>query len=331
MNTQSTQRFGCYIGNIDRSVPLEMLRQLFSQCGTILDCSLNGRDEDPYRYGFIDFATEEDRQRAMRFNGFPLNDRKLKVGISKGNVNKPESAPGNRRLNNNNNNNNIPNFNNNNSNNNNTDIAGNSFIPGASSGLGSLLPGGIPSGLSPAQIAQLMQMLQSAQGQPGAPAVGPQGTGTTPQPPFMMPPATPSPMPGNIPPPMGYPGMNNSMHGMNPAMHPMGGPWGPGMVGGGFPPNHPMGHMPPPHRMPFPRGPANPPPSEEVLKMREKQRAEFYDVVRKDAEKYEKKMAEKASKEKKGDAGAITSDDDSSDDEGEQPRKVRRAETIDEK
>ena len=86
----SQTRYGCYIGNIDRSVTIDMLKQVFCQCGTIIDCSLNGREGDPYRFGFIDFATEDDRARAMKYNGFTLVGRKLKVGISKGNVNKPE-------------------------------------------------------------------------------------------------------------------------------------------------------------------------------------------------------------------------------------------------
>ncbi|KEG08486.1 RNA-binding protein, partial [Trypanosoma grayi] len=102
------QRFGCYIGNIDRSVTLEVLRQVFSQCGTIIDCSLNGRDEDPYRYGFIDFASEDDRARAMKYNGFTLAGRKIKVGVSKGNVGRPEG------YNNTSNNNNNSSSNNNN-------------------------------------------------------------------------------------------------------------------------------------------------------------------------------------------------------------------------
>ncbi|KAG5503598.1 hypothetical protein JIQ42_05820 [Leishmania sp. Namibia] len=88
--TPMQTRFGCYIGNIDRSVTIDMLKQVFCQCGTIIDCSLNGREGDPYRFGFIDFATEDDRARAMKYNGFTLVGRKLKVGVSKGNVNKPE-------------------------------------------------------------------------------------------------------------------------------------------------------------------------------------------------------------------------------------------------
>lgn len=93
-SANTPQRFGCYVGNIDRTVTLEMLKQVFSQCGTIIDCSLNGRDEDPYRYGFIDFASEDDRQRAMKYNGFTLVGRKLKVGHSKGNLNSKAEGTG---------------------------------------------------------------------------------------------------------------------------------------------------------------------------------------------------------------------------------------------
>lgn len=92
MASNPPQLFGCYIGNIDRQVTKDILMQLFSQCGTIVDCSLNGSEENPYRYGFIDFATEDERKRAMKFDSFPLAGRKLKVNISKGNVNKPDPA-----------------------------------------------------------------------------------------------------------------------------------------------------------------------------------------------------------------------------------------------
>lgn len=88
-----TTRYGCYVGNIDATVPLDTVRQVFAQCGTILDCSLNGRDSDPYRFGFIDFGTEADRERALKFNGVVLAGRPLKVGVSKGNVNKPIDGP----------------------------------------------------------------------------------------------------------------------------------------------------------------------------------------------------------------------------------------------
>lgn len=85
-------RYGCYVGNIDSSVTLENLKEVFGQCGKIVDCSLNGRETDPYRYGFIDFASEGDRERALLFNGVAFLGRPLKVGISKGNVNRAEQS-----------------------------------------------------------------------------------------------------------------------------------------------------------------------------------------------------------------------------------------------
>jgi RNA recognition motif-containing protein len=80
----SDPRCGCYIGNIDSSVSLELLKQCFQQCGRIVHASLNGKETDPYRFGFIDFATEEERDAALRFDGVDLAGRKLKVGRSKG-------------------------------------------------------------------------------------------------------------------------------------------------------------------------------------------------------------------------------------------------------
>lgn len=363
-NSPSQQRFGCYIGNIDRSVSLELLKQLFSQCGTIVDCSLNGRDEDPFRYGFIDFATEEDRSRAMKFNAFVLHERKLKVGISKGNVNKPDGpsahkrnqlGEGNTNNNNNSNNNNI---------NSKVGQASNSSIPG--------LPTNLTSGLSSAQMDILMQVLQNAQQQGQNPAAAvlaaagpnmllPNSTGSS------AGAAMPAPF-SSIPPPppsvgasINYP-TNISLNGSNPHSSVMGGGgtgvWGgpggmPQMPGGqgGMMPGHggymagpmnpmngPGGLMPAhPHHafhsrgMPFSRGPANPPPSVEVLQLRERQRAEFIDVVRKDAEKYEKKMEKKHKKKESEKEGIHSSEEeeDDSDDEHDDKKK-RKLETSEE-
>lgn len=80
----SDPRCGCYIGNIDSSVSLELLKQCFQQCGRIVHASLNGKETDPYRFGFIDFASEEERDAALRFDQVELAGRKLKVGRSKG-------------------------------------------------------------------------------------------------------------------------------------------------------------------------------------------------------------------------------------------------------
>ena len=86
------QRFGCYIGNIDSTISLDEFRALFSQCGPIIECSLNGSQDKPFRYGFIDFASEEGRANAKRFDGYSLKGRSLKVNDSKGNVGRPQGS-----------------------------------------------------------------------------------------------------------------------------------------------------------------------------------------------------------------------------------------------
>lgn len=288
----SAERFGCYVGNIDRSVPLEMLKQIFSQCGTIIDCSLKGGDDAPFRYGFIDFATEDGRQKALKFDGLPVKDRKLKVGKSKGNANGMDGP--NRR-------------NNPNQQNNMNDIGGNPMSnPLLAGGPNAIPPGMNPNfaGLSPAQMMQLAQMLQGGPPPPGQPPYG----GVMGGPP--TPPAAMAPM-----------NMNYGQPSMQPG-------WGgPAPMGGFYPP---MGPPHGGHRMggpQFVRAPANPPPSAETLKLREKQRGEFFDVVRKDAEKYQKKMAEKAAKSKKEDTQISSEDEDSSDDETQQDKKRTKTES----
>lgn len=273
-----------------------MLKQLFSQCGTIIDCSLNGREEDPYRYGFIDFASEEDRLRAMKFNGFPLNDRKLKVGISKGNVNKPD---------------------------------GFSSMMGRRPEQGMMMPG-MPAGISPAQMEMLVQMIQNAQngGQP-LPGAAPATTSPQPQAYMMNPPPNAMPSPSGGPygaMPMPHPmsaGGPPQWAGMPPAMGPQGGyPMQMHNGGGG---QHHMGGG---NRMPYTRGPANAAPSEELMRLREKQRKDYFDVVRRDAEKYEKKMSERSNKDDaRGGKDGQSSDDDSSDDEQTAKRERRESHT----
>lgn len=353
------QRFGCYIGNIDRSVSLELLKELFSQCGTIVDCSLNGRDEDPYRYGFIDFATEEDRSRAMKFNSFLLHDRRLKVGISKGNVNKPEAGTGNRRH--------QPNDGSANNNNNNYSKVENNMslnTPGM---------GGNPAnGISKAQMDMLVQALQYTQQQgqnPTAPvsasvsanmlppATPGTSVGNPVPPPFSALAPTPSPvgapmnfhnnvpLSGNTPPPLGMGGPGAGVWGGPGVMMPGNGPNGGYMPGGAMPPlmGNPGGLMPPvPPPLPhhglhsrgmgsYSRGPANPPPSPEVLQLRERQRTEFLEVVRKDAEKYEKKMEKKHKKKENEKEGTRSSEDEGEDSENEPgDRRKRKTETSDE-
>ena len=84
VNSSQPDRFGLYVGNVDSSITLEVLKETFSQYGKVIDAALAGRDTDPFRFGFIDFATAEDRDRALNVNGYQLQGRALKVGLSKG-------------------------------------------------------------------------------------------------------------------------------------------------------------------------------------------------------------------------------------------------------
>lgn len=411
----SQTRFGCYIGNIDRSVTLDMLKQVFCQCGTIVDCSLNGRDEDPYRYGFIDFSSEDDRARAMKYNGFTLVGRKLKVGVSKGNVNRPDGYDqtsagaiggvgrgGHSGGNSSNNNrggagsnngsqmsmnggggrlssngltpqqqmeaqiilqllqqgtmdprqltpaqqellmtslvqgNSSGNTSNNNagtsmSNNGNGSNGGNSSNGGA---MGMMMngPAAMPQQQQPVPMQQQQQMVppMGSMMQPGSNMGGLGGApGMYPNP--MMPPMGWGPMPmnqmgGNH---RGYGG--NGSHGRGAGGNggsgngSGGGSYGNGMApagGGGGGAAAAAG---------FHRGPANPVPSDETLRLREKQREQYYDVVRKEAEKYEKKIKEKLGLDTSSAAPVntnISDDSSASDDEAEKPaKKAKRDES----
>ncbi|KAF5225863.1 putative RNA-binding protein 29 [Trypanosoma cruzi] len=330
MSQVPQQRFGCYIGNIDRSVTLEVLRQVFSQCGVIIDCSLNGRDEDPYRYGFIDFASEDDRARAMKYNGFTLAGRKIKVGVSKGNVGRPEgfnnTSSGN--------NNNTHSGGNTNTNNNNqqpqqmqqpqqpqippVSLAA-SFLPtvmhqqqqSAQLLMQLIQQGAIDvNNLTPEQQQILMASLlpQAAPPAPGIPAIPPMA-------------------------PMGYPPMHQAWGapraGAGGGAAGIGGV-GVGVVGGGGGGGMYAGGAPINRGIPYSRGPANPMPSEETVKLREVQRKQFLDVVRRDAEKYEKKLQERSVKE--GRVGSVSGSDDSSEDEdAEKSRRTQDKRNEDEK
>jgi hypothetical protein len=262
-------RFGCYVGNIDASVPLETIRQVFAQCGTILDASLNGRDTDPYRFGFIDFANEPDRERALKFNGVVLAGRPLKVGVSKGNVNRPNS-----------------------------DGTTNPRSHGGAGGDGgmsestALLVQLVQSGaVNPANLTAEQQRLLSGAllGGMGAPSMG----GGMPPPPMPMMPQQP----------MGAPMMGGGGGMMAPQGY---GGYPPQANGGGY------GARPGGYR----RGPpsANPPPSEELMMLRQAQRKTFFDVVTKEAERYQEKMQKRKNKR---DGSRSDSDSSSSDDEGD--------------
>ncbi|KAG5480993.1 hypothetical protein LSCM1_06667 [Leishmania martiniquensis] len=390
--TPMQTRFGCYIGNIDRSVTIDMLKQVFCQCGTIIDCSLNGREGDPYRFGFIDFATEDDRARAMKYNGFTLVGRKLKVGVSKGNVNKPEG------------------------------FATGNGIGGGYSRMGGnrhhQSDGGLminANGLSPQQQMEarlLLQFLQEGKMDPRQlspaqqqllitclghgnntnaanssttnsvssalastqpPPMGSMGSSAmqSPLPPHSMP--TSNNMMGDATAfmsnsntgngsagtgiPMMVGGAPQGIHiNMGPnMMDPMSGGYGMAPVRpqqqswGDMPMNGPGMYTPkmcvplhrPPQQMPMPSVPQqpygitvgagpisapgaaehnrgsfiNPPPAAETLKLREKQREQFFEVVRRDAEKYERKLREKKAHSSAGGDAERSGDSSASDDE----------------
>lgn len=76
-----TVRYGVYVGNIDSSISVDALKQAFSVCGPIVEASLNGAETNPYRFGFIDFATDEARQKALGMNGYTLSNRTIKVNL----------------------------------------------------------------------------------------------------------------------------------------------------------------------------------------------------------------------------------------------------------
>jgi splicing factor, arginine/serine-rich 12 len=80
----NVRTFGCYVGNIDTSVTLEMLKEFFSQCGRVVNATLNGPETGAYRFGFVDYATEPERDNALRLHNTMLASRPLRVGHSKG-------------------------------------------------------------------------------------------------------------------------------------------------------------------------------------------------------------------------------------------------------
>lgn len=250
------QRYGCYIGNIDRSVPLEALRRIFAQCGTIVDCSLNGRDTDPFRYGFIDFSSAADRERALKFDGTEVGGRPLKVGVSRGNVSR-QAGPG-------------------------------QDGPGAGMGGGMPMGGGMGAPMAPPRPdPSMMQLLQGVQS--GAIPFAQLAPDQQRQLSSMM---QAAPMPyGGAPPQFG--GFPQGGYGMAP-MH------------RGFNPG--MSRRP---------QSANPPPSEETVALRAAQRRAFFDVIRKEADKYV---------EKKGKSRKSGSDSDSSSDDEEADKKKSRSE-----
>lgn len=307
------QRFTVHVANIDMSVSVEMLKQVFCSCGTILDASLNGRLDAPARYGFIDFAAEESRQRALKYDGYTLVGRKLRVSVSKGNVGRPEASR-----------------------------EGHGYgghASGGGGGYGAGVPGPAPvgaNGLSAAEQQQaqfLLQLINQGSVDPttlteaqrtllvaalSGGAVAPSATLA----PAAAAASAPMPLQQQQQPmvPMGmynpYAAMQNPYGGM-PYGQPM---MPPGMMGpGGY------GQ---PHHMPRQQRPApNAPPSEELVKRREIQRKQFMKVVLEETEAYEKKLVAKEGGGKSGADESSGSDDDENGD-AKKPR-VESAATDD--
>lgn len=71
-----------YVGNLAYSTTQEAVRELFTQAGDVADVALiTDRDTGrPKGFGFVEMATEEGAQEAIRrFNGFTLDSRALTV------------------------------------------------------------------------------------------------------------------------------------------------------------------------------------------------------------------------------------------------------------
>ncbi|MBL8120010.1 MAG: RNA-binding protein [Anaerolineae bacterium] len=71
-----------YVGNLSYGTTQESVRTLFAQAGDVAEVTLiNDRDTGrPKGFGFVEMATEEAAQEAIRrFNGFTLDNRPLTV------------------------------------------------------------------------------------------------------------------------------------------------------------------------------------------------------------------------------------------------------------
>jgi len=71
-----------YVGNLSYSTSQDTIRELFEQVGEVAEVNLiTDRDSGrPKGFGFVEMATEEGAQEAIRrFNGFTLDNRPLTV------------------------------------------------------------------------------------------------------------------------------------------------------------------------------------------------------------------------------------------------------------
>jgi len=69
-----------HVGNLSPLVTLEQLKQLFSYCGTVVECRIAG---DSKQFAFVEFATGAEAAQAMGLNGMMMGDRPLRVEIAK--------------------------------------------------------------------------------------------------------------------------------------------------------------------------------------------------------------------------------------------------------
>ena len=69
-----------HVGNLSPLVTLEQLKQLFSYCGTVVECRIAG---DSKQFAFLEFATGAEATQALGLNGMMMGDRPLRVEIAK--------------------------------------------------------------------------------------------------------------------------------------------------------------------------------------------------------------------------------------------------------
>ncbi len=75
-----------YVGNLPYSVTSESLAQMFANTGSVTSAmvisdKMTGRSKG---FGFVEFATEEDAQNAIKeFDGKDVDGRPLKVSIAR--------------------------------------------------------------------------------------------------------------------------------------------------------------------------------------------------------------------------------------------------------
>ncbi len=74
-----------FVGNLPWETRGDQLRELFSECGTVVDAFVSiykdtGRSRG---FGFVEFETEEQAVKAVeKFHGYEMNGSKLQVNIA---------------------------------------------------------------------------------------------------------------------------------------------------------------------------------------------------------------------------------------------------------